>query len=69
MRGSAEEHAINQRETPNPYWKKAHRDWRFWVAVFFVFLALAIYIGSADLSLIPRAQPSLTHPATQRYPP
>ena len=37
-----------------PYWMRAHHDWRFWVAVFFVFAALAVYISSVDLSLVPR---------------
>ncbi|MGI4828826.1 MAG: hypothetical protein ACRYFU_11650 [Janthinobacterium lividum] len=37
-----------------PYWKRAHHDWRFWVAVFFIFAALAVYISSVDLSLVPR---------------
>lgn len=38
-----------------PYWKHAHRDWRFWVAVFFVFAALTIYVLSDDLALVPRS--------------
>ena len=40
-----------------PYWRRAHRDWRFWVAVIFIFAALAVYIASVDLSLVPRPQP------------
>ena len=40
---------------PKPYWRRAHTDWKFWVAVFFVFAALAIYILSYDLVLIPRS--------------
>ena len=40
-----------------PYWKRAHRDWRFWVAVFFIAAALFIYITSVDLSLVPRRHP------------
>jgi hypothetical protein len=39
-----------------PYWKRAHRDWRFWVAVCFLFAAIAIYVLSVDLSLVPRVQ-------------
>ena len=31
-----------------PYWKHAHRDWRFWIAVVFIFAALAIYVLSDD---------------------
>ena len=40
-----------------PYWKRAHRDWRFWIAVFFIFSALAIYVMSDDLALVPRGHP------------
>jgi hypothetical protein len=36
-----------------PYWRRAHTDWKFWVAVFFLFAALFIYIFSYDLVLIP----------------
>jgi hypothetical protein len=43
-----------------PYWKRAHRDWRFWIAVFFIFAALAIYVLSDDLALVPRSHHS--HP-------
>jgi hypothetical protein len=36
-----------------PYWKRAHRDWRFWVAVLFILAALTIYVMSDDLALVP----------------
>jgi hypothetical protein len=38
---------------PKPYWRRAHTDWKFWIAVFFVFTALGIYILSYDLVLVP----------------
>jgi hypothetical protein len=40
-----------------PYWKRAHRDWRFWVGVFLFLAAITIYVMSDDLALVPRAQP------------
>jgi hypothetical protein len=40
-----------------PYWQRAHRDWRFWVAVFFIGVALFIYVTSVDLSLVPNKHP------------
>jgi hypothetical protein len=40
-------------ETHRPYWKRAHRDWRLWIAVVFLAAALAVYIGTVDLSLVP----------------
>jgi hypothetical protein len=45
-----------------PYFKHMHRDWRFWVAVVFIFGALAVYIFSDDLALVPRSpqRPSLS---------
>ena len=45
-----------------PYWKRAHRDWRFWVGVCFIFAAIAIYVTSVDLSLVPHraARPPAT---------
>jgi hypothetical protein len=40
-----------------PYWRRAHRDWRFWVAVFFLFAAITIYFMSDDLAFVPGSQP------------
>ena len=39
------------------YWKRAHHDWRFWVALFFMLAAITIYVLSNDLSIFPRGQP------------
>jgi hypothetical protein len=36
-----------------PYWKRAHRDWKVWIAVLAMLGAMAIYIRSNDLSLRP----------------
>ena len=38
-----------------PYWKRAHRDWRIWVALFFMLAAMAIYVLSDDLAFLPHA--------------
>ena len=37
-----------------PYWKRAHRDWRIWVGLFFMLAAMMIYLLSEDLSFFPR---------------
>jgi hypothetical protein len=37
-----------------PYWRRAHRDWRFWVGVVFLSVALIVYVMTVDLSLVPR---------------
>jgi hypothetical protein len=46
-------HHVKQR----PYWQRAHRDWRFWVGVVCIAVALAIYISTVDLSLVPSKHP------------
>jgi len=43
---------------PGPYWKRMHRDWRFWVGALLMFAALSIYVLSGDLARVPRAQPT-----------
>ena len=35
------------------YWKRAHKDWKFWVGVVLIFAAIAIYVLSLDLSTVP----------------
>jgi hypothetical protein len=47
-----------------PYWKRAHHDWRFLLGMVLVFAAIAIYVMSDDLSLVPRGQPHQTLPGT-----
>jgi hypothetical protein len=39
-----------------PYWKHAHRDWRLWVAVSLMLVALATYVMTDDLAWWPRSQ-------------
>jgi hypothetical protein len=46
-------HHVKQR----PYWQRANRDWRFWVGVVCIAVALAIYISTVDLSLVPSKHP------------
>ena len=40
-----------------PYWKQAHLDWRFQVAMVLMFAAIIIYVMSDSLSLLPRGEP------------
>jgi hypothetical protein len=40
-------------ETRSPYWKRAHRDWRVWVAVIMMIAGMVIYVMSEDLSVRP----------------
>ena len=40
-----------------PYWKHAHYDWRLWVAVCLMLVAMLTYVMSDDLAWRPRSQP------------
>jgi hypothetical protein len=61
MTGSKHNREGNSSDTgeldPGPYWKRMHRDWRFWVGAVFMAAALAIYVLSGDLAWIPYSQP------------
>ncbi len=58
---------LHQRETAvdgehippdtTPYLKRAHRDWRLWVGLFFMLAAIAIYVITVDLSVVPGNHP------------
>jgi hypothetical protein len=43
---------------PGPFWRRMHRDWRFWAGALLMAAALAIYILSGDLAWIPRGHPN-----------
>jgi hypothetical protein len=45
------------------YWKRMHRDWRFWVGLVFMFAAITIYVMSDNLSLRFGGQPHHSMPA------
>jgi len=40
-----------------PYWKRAHTDWRLWIAASLMFAAMIYYVMSMDLSWRLRLQP------------
>jgi hypothetical protein len=42
---------------PGPYWRRMHRDWRFWVGAVLMITAIAIYVLSGDLAWVPRGLP------------
>jgi hypothetical protein len=33
-----------------PYWKSAHKDWRLWIAVGLMFVAMFTYFMTGDLA-------------------
>jgi hypothetical protein len=55
-----EEHV---RRDADPYWKRAHHDWRFWVGMCLMVVAIAVYFMSDDLSLVPSSRPQQSQPA------
>jgi hypothetical protein len=36
-----------------PYWKHAHHDWRFWIGLILMLVAITIYVMSDDLAFLP----------------
>ena len=51
-----------------PYWKRAHRDWRFWAGFVLMLLALCIYVGTNDLSSVPSGRQKQLPPSASRVP-
>jgi len=49
----AETGPVEPHEQQLPYWKRAHKDWKFWVGVVFIAAAITIYVLSLDLSTVP----------------
>jgi hypothetical protein len=51
---SSHQHGTPARESiqhnPDPYWKRAHHDWKVWVGLFFMLAAISIYVLSNNLS-------------------
>jgi len=35
-----------------PYWKRAHRDWKFWVGFVMMSAAITIFVMSDNLALL-----------------
>jgi hypothetical protein len=40
-----------------PYYKTMHKDWRVWVGVVLIMVALTIYIMSVDFTIQPAVPP------------
>jgi hypothetical protein len=46
------------------YWRSAHKDWRLWVAVGLMLVAMLTYIMSGDLAWRPGNQPQQAPPGS-----
>ena len=49
-------------ELPGPYWRRAHHDWKFWIALFLMLTAMGIYVVTLDLSVQPNIENKLQQP-------
>ena len=69
MTGNRHNHEGNSGDSgepePGPYWKRMHRDWRFWIGAVLMAAALAVYVLSGDLAWVPNGhrQPAMPAPA------
>jgi hypothetical protein len=41
----------------HPYWRRAHQDWRVWIAVVVMITGMVIYVMSNDFAFLPHALP------------
>jgi hypothetical protein len=48
----ADEQAAQQGLAP-PYWRRMHRDWRVWVGLVLMLVAITVYILSENLAWLP----------------
>ncbi len=68
MTGSKHNHEGNSGDSgepgPGPYWKRMHRDWRFWIGAVLMIAAICIYVLSGDLAWVPWGHPQQAMPAT-----
>ena len=44
---------VKDEHGPGPYWRRMHRDWRFWLGALLMGTALAVYVMSGDLAWVP----------------
>jgi hypothetical protein len=50
-----------------PYWRRAHHDWRFWFGLIAILVAISVYVGTNDLSMVPSGRQKQM-PAGSRVP-
>jgi hypothetical protein len=48
----------------HPYWRRAHHDWKFWLALALMLSAMFIYVMTDDLAFVPRVHSGPAHPVT-----
>jgi hypothetical protein len=40
---------------PGPYWRRMHKDWRFWVGAVLMSAAIVVYLMTVDLMFVPHS--------------
>jgi hypothetical protein len=58
----------HHRHGQTPYWRRAHHDWRFWFGLIAMLVAIAVYVGTNDLSMVPSGRQQKLPPAVSRVP-
>jgi hypothetical protein len=59
-----------ERQQHRPYWKRAHRDWKFWIVMLFMIALMIFYTMSDNFALRGRGNvhSSLQQPIHQPMP-
>ncbi|NNM85889.1 MAG: hypothetical protein HKL96_09080 [Phycisphaerales bacterium] len=59
----AKDHQHHDANVAAPYWKRAHRDWRFWFALMLMLGAMVAYVITEDEALRSSGPPQQSVPA------
>lgn len=62
MNNTRQDHDFHRTPTHNtvdtkqlPYWKRAHRDWRFWSMLILMLIAILFYVITDNFALLYRS--------------
>ncbi len=47
---------LHHQHPHRPYWKRAHRDWKFWIVMLFMLALMIFYVMSDNFALRGRGQ-------------
>jgi len=59
---------IERHQHRRPYWKTAHRDWKFWVVALFLLALMIFYTMSDNFALRGRGASTSSQPVHQSMP-
>ena len=49
-------HSHEHHKQEDPYWKRAHHDWKFWVAISLMLTSMLVYVVTLNESVQPDTQ-------------